>query len=154
MWEKGSQFDSDETFLHVSRVSGVILLLPLVFLCIAVMPVLFLKVAESYLALILKSAIAIGGLSTIVLAYICIMHYYTFVCGLTNRRIVARSGFFNRKMIDMENIKVESIEVDQGPLGRFLDYGTLKIRGTGTVLITFNFISAPYQLAEEFNNLK
>jgi hypothetical protein len=46
--------------------------------------------------------------------------------------------------------KVESLNVDQGIMGRILDYGTVGIRGTGATEETISNISSPLALRKQF----
>ena len=50
---------------------------------------------------------------------------------LTNKRVIIRRGMLEKRTEEILLPKIESIAVDQGLLGRMLDYGTLTVRGTG-----------------------
>lgn len=56
---------------------------------------------------------------------------WTTEIAVTNRRIIYKRGFVTRHTAEMNMDKVASIEVDQGILGRILDYGSVYILGTG-----------------------
>ena len=48
---------------------------------------------------------------------------------ITNRRIIAKFGFIKRHTVEINLEKVEALRVEQGVLGRMLNYGTLFISG-------------------------
>jgi len=50
---------------------------------------------------------------------------------VTNKRVILKSGVIRRSSIELLLNKIESIGVNQGLLGRALDYGTIVVRGTG-----------------------
>ena len=50
---------------------------------------------------------------------------------VTNKRVILKAGLMRRRSIELLNNKIESISVNQGLLGRGLDYGTVIVRGTG-----------------------
>ena len=51
---------------------------------------------------------------------------------VTTKRLIVKHGFIRRSTIELNINKVESIQVDQGMIGRLLNYGTLVIAGTGS----------------------
>ena len=51
--------------------------------------------------------------------------------GVTSKRVIAKFGFIRRNTVDLNFRHVESIKVSQGILGRLLNYGTIRISGTG-----------------------
>ena len=50
---------------------------------------------------------------------------------VTDRRVVHKSGFIERRTIEMNMDKIESIDVNQTLLGRIFDYGEVVISGVG-----------------------
>jgi uncharacterized membrane protein YdbT with pleckstrin-like domain len=50
---------------------------------------------------------------------------------VTNKRVILKAGLMRRRSIELLINKIESISVNQGLLGRALDYGTVIVRGTG-----------------------
>lgn len=63
---------------------------------------------------------------------------------VTDRRILVCKGLISRDVVDQKLATLESIEVKQDLLGRFLDYGTLQLRGTGDSHTTIENIAAPF----------
>jgi membrane protein YdbS with pleckstrin-like domain len=62
---------------------------------------------------------------------------------VTNRRVIHKRGLIRRHTIEMSRAQVESVDVDQGVLGRMLGYGDVTVHGTGTTFEPFRFIADP-----------
>ena len=69
---------------------------------------------------------------------------------VTTKRLIVKYGFMRRSTIEININKVESIQVDQGMLGRMLNYGTLVISGTGTSHAPITGISEPMAFRKAF----
>jgi uncharacterized membrane protein YdbT with pleckstrin-like domain len=69
---------------------------------------------------------------------------------ITNKRIIIKTGFIARKTLEMNLSKIESVNVDQGILGRILGYGTITIIGTGGTRESFPDISRPLLFRRKF----
>jgi uncharacterized membrane protein YdbT with pleckstrin-like domain len=76
--------------------------------------------------------------------------YTTTELAITNKRAIAKTGLIQRRTIEMFLEKIESIQVDQGVLGRLLDFGTVIISGTGVQSAPFRNISDPLALRRNF----
>jgi uncharacterized membrane protein YdbT with pleckstrin-like domain len=63
--------------------------------------------------------------------------------GVTNKRLVAKTGMVRRDTIELLLTKVEAIQVRQTIMGRLLNYGTLIVTGTGGSKDEFLLISDP-----------
>ena len=57
--------------------------------------------------------------------------YISTELAVTNKRVVAKTGFIKRSTIELNLSKVESIQVHQGLFGRILNYGSLVVSGAG-----------------------
>lgn len=68
---------------------------------------------------------------------------------LTNIRLIGKKGIISRHTIELLLKKVESINVKQSILGRFLNFGTLIVTGTGGVHEIFETIYNPIQFKLE-----
>ena len=71
---------------------------------------------------------------------------WTTEIAVTDRRVVLKRGFIRRHTVEMNMQKVESVDVDQTQLGRFFNYGTVTIRGTGSTLESLRMIDRPLKL--------
>ena len=68
---------------------------------------------------------------------------------VTNKRVILKTGFIQKKTAEMFLNKVESVGVDQSMAGRLLGYGAIVIRGTGGTLEPFDRISAPLEFRRQ-----
>jgi uncharacterized membrane protein YdbT with pleckstrin-like domain len=62
---------------------------------------------------------------------------------VTTRRVIIKTGFLSRRTIELNMSKVESVQVDQDIIGRFLNYGTITVIGTGGTKEPFQMIDDP-----------
>lgn len=65
--------------------------------------------------------------------------------GLTNRRVIVKSGWLRRQSGEILLSKVESIQANQGIIGRMLGYGSLVIVGTGGTRESLTGIEEPLE---------
>jgi uncharacterized membrane protein YdbT with pleckstrin-like domain len=65
---------------------------------------------------------------------------------VTDRRVIYKTGLIRRHTAEMNMDKVESVTVTQSLLGRLLDFGSVRIRGTGEGLEHLHYISSPISL--------
>lgn len=72
--------------------------------------------------------------------------------GVTSRRVLIKTGLISRRSLDLTLGKVESIEVEQGILGRLLDYGTIVVAGSGATRQRFKNIADPMALRLHVND--
>jgi len=62
-------------------------------------------------------------------------------------------GLISRHTLEMNLNKIESVNVNQGILGRLLGYGTIIVVGTGGTKEPFDSISDPLRFRKEFQEL-
>ncbi len=62
---------------------------------------------------------------------------------ITNKRLLARRGLVRKHTLEVPLPRVESVAVRQGPLGTFLDYGTVTVAARGGGRRSFPAIEAP-----------
>ncbi|HWA37027.1 MAG TPA: PH domain-containing protein [Burkholderiales bacterium] len=87
------------------------------------------------------------GLVLLVWAWI---RYATTELAVTNKRVIAKTGLIQRKTVELFISKVESVQVDQGILGRIFDYGTVTLTGTGVQSAPFKSIADPLRFRKLF----
>jgi uncharacterized membrane protein YdbT with pleckstrin-like domain len=87
------------------------------------------------------------GIVFLAMAYI---RYKSTELAVTTRRIIVKYGFIRRQTVEINLSKAESIQVDQGILGRMFDFGTLVISGTGTSHAPLVGISEPLAFRKAF----
>jgi len=69
---------------------------------------------------------------------------------ITNKRIIAKFGFIKRHTVEINLDKVESLRVEQGLWGRFLNFGTIYVSGAGTAVAPFPDIADPLVFRRKF----
>lgn len=69
---------------------------------------------------------------------------------ITNRRVIAKFGFIRRHTVEINLEKVESLRVEQGFMGRFLNFGTIFVGGTGSTLEPIPDIADPLVFRRKF----
>ena len=74
--------------------------------------------------------IPLFGLGIIIILS-AVFTYISTELAVTNKRVVAKTGFITRSTIELNLSKVESIQVHQGLFGRILNYGSLVVSGAG-----------------------
>jgi uncharacterized membrane protein YdbT with pleckstrin-like domain len=65
---------------------------------------------------------------------------------VTDRRVIFKTGFIQRRTMEMNMSKVETVDVVQSILGRIFNYGTVVIRGTGASYEPLALIADPLKL--------
>ena len=89
------------------------------------------------------------GLGLVFLVWVWIL-YKTTEIAITNKRIIAKFGFISRSTIEINLPKVESVQVDQGVMGRMLDYGTIIVAGAGTPNLSIPGAADPLEFRKHF----
>ncbi len=65
---------------------------------------------------------------------------------VTDRRIIHKVGWMSRRTQEINITKVETVDVQQGIVGRILDFGTVGIKGVGGSWEPLQKIDAPLAL--------
>ncbi len=63
--------------------------------------------------------------------------------GVTNRRVLMKTGWISRNSVEVFVEKIEAIRVDQTVVGRLLNYGTILVIGTGGTTDPMFYIPDP-----------
>ena len=74
-----------------------------------------------------------------------VIHYVTSEFGVTDKRVIIKVGLLRRRTLELLLRHVEAISVDQSVTGRFLNFGSVTLTGTGGVREVFDNISAPLE---------
>jgi uncharacterized membrane protein YdbT with pleckstrin-like domain len=72
---------------------------------------------------------------------------------VTNRRVIAKTGFIRRHTLEMLLQKIESVAVNQRIVERLLNYGTLTVTGTGGTKERFSAIASPFDVRKAINQI-
>ena len=118
---------------------------------IFIWPVMWILFAISFFALgeyVLPEFIFFAGFFVVVSAIHAFAVWTYFISAefaITNLRVVAKEGFVKRKTMEVLLNRVESIKVNQGVMGRILNYGTVTISGTGGVSDPIEKLRSPLE---------
>lgn len=91
------------------------------------------------------------GLILLLVAYV---RYKSTELAITNKRVIAKSGFISRHTIELNINRVESIQVTQGVLARIFNFGTLIISGGGNPQAPIAGISNPLAFRKAFTQVQ
>ena len=73
--------------------------------------------------------------------------------GITNKRLIIKTGIFSRRTLELNLSKIESVNVNQSILGRILGYGSIGVIGTGGTKEYFVSIKNPLEFRRKFQEL-
>ena len=76
--------------------------------------------------------------------------YYTTELAITNKRVIAKFGLIRRDTVEMNISKVESIQVEQGIIGRIFNFGSIVVAGAGDPKAPIPGISTPLEFRKMF----
>ena len=79
--------------------------------------------------------------------------YATSEFAITNKRVIIKVGLIGRTTLEMNLQKIETVNIDQGILGRMLGYGTVTIVGSGGTKESFPQIASPLEFRKRFQEL-
>ena len=91
--------------------------------------------------------VLVVGLAFLVVAWIRVR---STEIAITNRRVIAKFGFVKRDTVEINLDKVEALRVEQGFLGRMLNFGTIFISGAGTSVAPIKDIADPLVFRRKF----
>jgi uncharacterized membrane protein YdbT with pleckstrin-like domain len=74
-----------------------------------------------------------------------LLKYCTTEFGVTNKRVVVKTGVFSIYTIEMNINKIETVHVNQELIGRILGYGSIEINGTGGSKEFFENVANPLE---------
>jgi len=63
--------------------------------------------------------------------------------GLTNKRVISKTGIISRRSEEMKLGSIETVEIDQGVLGRILGYGNIRVSGRGISDVVLDKVTDP-----------
>lgn len=81
--------------------------------------------------------------ATLFSALSAIIRYLTSEFGITNRRLIMKTGWISIDSLELFVDKLEAIHIDQSILGRIFNYGSLRIVGMGGTEDPFFDIPSP-----------
>lgn len=78
------------------------------------------------------------------------LHSISTELAITNKRVIAKFGFIRRNTVEINLNKIESIQVDQGLLGRIFNFGSLVVAGAGAPQAPIPGICRPLEFRKKF----
>lgn len=78
-----------------------------------------------------------------------LLAYLSSEFGVSNKRVLIKTGLFSRHSFETLLSKVEGIGVSQGLLGRIFNYGTIIVTGTGGSKEAFAGIENPLEFRKK-----
>tara|TARA_B100001093_G_C26370131_1_gene818348 strand:- start:199 stop:642 length:444 start_codon:yes stop_codon:yes gene_type:complete len=140
-----NNLNNDEQLDYHSRVS----IKPIIIYYISTAVTLF--IIFSYIDSIIYGLVAsISGM--LIYTPYALIDYFGSEFGITAKRVISKRGIISRKVSEMNLDSIESINVDQGILGRILNYGGVKISGRGTTSVDFSNIDDPVAIRKLIQN--
>ena len=75
-----------------------------------------------------------------------LMPIWTTEIGVTSQRLIYKRGWLRRRTDELQLTSIEEVNLDQGAMGRMLDYGRLVIHGTGVNDVALPTLADPVGL--------
>ena len=72
---------------------------------------------------------------------------------ITNKKVLAKTGFISRNADELRISKVEGCDVLQGVQGRLFGYGTLVFSGTGSQKVMFKMVPDPLSIKKQVDRV-
>jgi uncharacterized membrane protein YdbT with pleckstrin-like domain len=133
----------DEQIIHRGHLHKIVYLVPVIIALIFMSVAGLAFRAESY-----PLAVASLALALIPLLWAQIL-YTSSEFAVTNKRVIIKVGFIQRRTLETLLTKVEGIEVHQGILARMLNFGTIAVTGTGGTREEFQNIAEPLEFRRQ-----
>lgn len=73
--------------------------------------------------------------------------------GLTNKRVVFKKGIISRSTEEMKLKSVETVEIEQGVMGRIFGYGDVKVTGRGISDVVFKSVADPIAVKKQIESV-
>lgn len=141
----------DEKIIYRSHPHWAIVFRPL-FILILLSGVLLIGGRHS---LLIVGFFSLLGLTTCVSGLIV---YYSSEFGITDKRVIMKSGFISRYAFENSLDRIEGVEISQSIMGRIFDYGSVRIRGVSGTNELFSAVRYPfrfrYKVLEEIDRQK
>ncbi len=78
-----------------------------------------------------------------------LIRYITTELGITDRRVIVKSGLIRRESLELLLNKIEGIQVNQSIVGRIMGFGSITVTGTGGSKDPFHNIKAPFEFRKK-----
>ena len=91
-------------------------------------------------------SLVLGGVGMIGHSYLRLI---STELAITNRRVIAKTGFISRNTFEVMLNRVEGANIDQTVWGRIFGFGSIFVHGTGGGITPIDYISEPLKFKKE-----
>lgn len=128
---------------HLHRIG---FLIPYLICAVAIGGAIATGMAEQW---IVTAALAAAAIASFLWTYIV---YSSSEFAVTDRRVIIKVGWIQRRTLETMLNKVEGISIDQSVMGRLFSYGSITITGTGGTREEFKRIAHPLELRKQIHS--
>lgn len=147
-----------ERVLYEGQVHWIAFVRPLAGLVLAAVVLVageLFRVGDQWIVVLLApwapwAALVIAAWSVLALLGAAVARWATEIA-ITDRRVIAKSGWIRRHTSELHIDRVEGAHVDQSVLGRIFDFGTVTVTGTGAGTAPMPMIAAPLSFRAALN---
>ncbi|HLY46742.1 MAG TPA: PH domain-containing protein [Stellaceae bacterium] len=132
-----------ETVVYATSLHWLVFLRAIVLAILAVVVLVAAARFDANIELAIEALGVLLGVVALIAALSALIRRATTELAVTDRRVIFKTGIFQRHTMEMNRSKVETVGVDQSILGRILGYGTIIVRGTGGSFEPIPFIGDP-----------
>ena len=109
-------------------------------------------IARSWMALWIVLAIPTVGI-TLILALYEYLRLRSIEQGVTNKRVIYKKGIISRKSEEMKLNSIETVEINQGIIGRLFGFGNVIVTGRGLSNVIFRTIDDPMVVKRQIESV-
>ena len=73
--------------------------------------------------------------------------------GVTNKRVIVKTGIISRQSEEMRIASIETVEIDQSVWGRILGFGDVRITGKGTSNLVLHRMAQPLDVKRKIEGI-
>jgi len=101
----------------------------------------------------MAASILAAGLLLVVIVPLLVVRFLvaTHAFGVTDRRVIAQMGWLRVRTVELSVTQVESLVIEQSPVGRMFGYGDVKLVGTGGTAEHFRGVCDPIGFRKAMN---
>ena len=74
--------------------------------------------------------------------------------GVTNKRVIFKTGIISRKSEEMKISSIETVEIIQGVMGRVFGFGTVVVTGRGISNLVFKNVDDPMDVKRKIESVE
>ena len=74
--------------------------------------------------------------------------------GVTNKRVIFKTGIISRKSEEMKISSIETVEIVQSVMGRVFGFGTLVVTGRGISNLVFKNVNDPMDVKRKIESVE